>query len=130
MADINPTRYLDIVNKNVYIGIRKCWVSDYNEVAQCSKGLSLEHKANKCEKSKVCWFCTSLDHIAKECPLKIVNGKPKCINCGGEHQSTSRVCPKVKNKVKILTQMTDYGYKDITKINNEQTDENSASKSR
>lgn len=60
--------------------------------AQCYKCQELGHKAFSCKKPQVCGKCARPGHHHKECQAM----EPKCVLCGGPHESLSRNC-RVRN---------------------------------
>jgi hypothetical protein len=58
---------------------------------QCYKCQELGHKAFSCAKAQVCAKCAQEGHHHSECQAVI----PKCVPCGGPHESFSRSCPKL-----------------------------------
>jgi hypothetical protein len=55
---------------------------------QCYNCQEMGHKAFSCSKPKVCGRCAGAGHTHKECQ----GGEPKCVPCGGPHESFSRNC--------------------------------------
>ena len=56
---------------------------------QCYNCQEIGHKAFNCKKSQVCGKCAKEGHHHKDC---IDNAIPKCVPCGGPHESFSRSC--------------------------------------
>ena len=50
-----------------------------------------DHKAHQCTKAQVCGRCAKEGHRHSECTESI----PKCVPCGGPHESFSRNCRKL-----------------------------------
>ena len=50
-----------------------------------------DHKAYQCKKTQVCGRCAKEGHRHSECTEVI----PKCVPCGGPHESFSRNCRKL-----------------------------------
>ena len=70
---------------------------------QCYSCFKFGHHERKCRLglgNKLCRRCgeTGNDHDEKDCAKK-----PKCINCGGEHMSTSRACHFWQKEKEIVT---------------------------
>lgn len=59
---------------------------------QCYKCQELGHKAFSCKKVQMCGKCAGAGHHHRECQSL----EPKCILCGGPHESFSRSC-RVRN---------------------------------
>ncbi len=59
---------------------------------QCYKCQELGHKAFSCKKVQMCGKCAGAGHHHRECQSL----EPKCILCGGPHESFSRNC-RVRN---------------------------------
>lgn len=55
---------------------------------QCYRCQELGHKAFSCSKPQICAKCAAVGHHHSECQATI----PKCIPCGGPHESFSRKC--------------------------------------
>jgi len=58
---------------------------------QCYNCQELGHKAFSCSKNRVCARCAAEGHHHRECQTQV----PKCVPCGGPHESFSRNCPKL-----------------------------------
>jgi len=58
---------------------------------QCYNCQELGHKAFSCSKNRVCARCAAEGHHHSECQTQV----PKCVPCGGPHESFSRSCPKL-----------------------------------
>ena len=56
---------------------------------QCYNCQEIGHKAFNCKKSQVCGKCAKAGHHHKDCMDDAV---PKCVPCGGPHESFSRNC--------------------------------------
>ena len=56
---------------------------------QCYNCQEIGHKAFNCKKTQVCGKCAKEGHHHKDC---IDNALPKCVPCGGPHESFSRSC--------------------------------------
>ena len=68
---------------------------------RCFICLKLGHHSSVCEKEgreKKCFNCSEKVHtsIGEQCNLP-----PKCVNCDGDHQSTSKKCPKFEKEQAI-----------------------------
>jgi hypothetical protein len=55
---------------------------------QCFRCLELGHKAYSCPNAQVCGRCAQPGHRYGECHAAV----PKCVPCGGPHESSSRHC--------------------------------------
>jgi Zinc knuckle len=55
---------------------------------QCYRCQELGHKAFSCSKPQTCARCAAVGHHHSECQATI----PKCVPCGGPHESFSRKC--------------------------------------
>jgi hypothetical protein len=55
---------------------------------QCFNCQELGHKAYSCKKARACARCAQQGHRHSECRAEI----PKCVPCGGPHESFSRHC--------------------------------------
>jgi hypothetical protein len=55
---------------------------------QCYKCQELGHMAFSCQKTQVCSKCAGEEHHHSNCRSEI----PKCVLCGGPHESTSKNC--------------------------------------
>jgi hypothetical protein len=58
---------------------------------QCYNCQELGHKAFSCNKNQVCARCAAEGHHHSECQTQV----PRCVPCGGPHESFSRSCPKL-----------------------------------
>lgn len=58
---------------------------------QCYNCQELGHKAFSCSKNRVCAKCAAEGHHHSACQALV----PKCVPCGGPHESFSRSCPKL-----------------------------------
>jgi hypothetical protein len=78
----------------LYIWRQRFRVVDYNgqpKVLRCYKCQSLgEHIAAQCDKDMKCSKCSG-SHELKDC----TEAKSLCANCGGDHSTTSFLCPKM-----------------------------------
>ena len=76
-------------------------VNPYREnVMQCRKCYHFNHSEGGCtKKHPVCEKCGCVHEKEKECL-----GPIKCVNCGGEHSSTSKLCPIYKKMLNIKIQ--------------------------
>lgn len=68
-------------------------------VRNCSDCGSVSHSQNKC-RARCCLKCTSKEHSTGDHPETT---PLKCINCGGAHESTARVCPERKIRLGLAT---------------------------
>ena len=55
---------------------------------QCYRCQELGHKAFSCSKPRICARCAAVGHHHSECQAMV----PKCVPCGGPHESFSRKC--------------------------------------
>jgi len=94
-------------------------VKEYNrKVLQCFKCQKYGHTAKYCKaEHSTCLRCSS-QHASKDCPLKLEDAqsrasKYRCINCKGNHSSTSLTCPERLKNQQILNVAEKYqvGYK-------------------
>ena len=78
----------------LYIWRQRFRVVDYNgqpKVLRCFKCQGLgDHVAAQCDKALTCSKCSG-SHELKDC----TEAKSLCANCGGEHSTTSFLCPKM-----------------------------------
>lgn len=58
---------------------------------QCYNCQEIGHKAFKCEKAQRCAKCAREGHSHKDCSAEV----PKCVPCGGPHESFSKNCRKL-----------------------------------
>lgn len=68
------------------------WTSIFQSFSgptQCFNCQELGHKAFNCKKTQVCARCAKEGHSHKDC---INDAPPKCVPCGGPHESFSRSC--------------------------------------
>lgn len=68
------------------------WTSVFKPLSgltQCYNCQEIGHKAFRCNKAQVCGKCAKEGHHHKDC---IDNAVPKCVPCGGLHESFSRSC--------------------------------------
>ena len=71
------------------------------KLIQCYNCYKFAHVARLCWKvGSVCGKCASTDHPTKDCQAH--HNDFKCINCGGNHESTSKYCEVVKLKLEEL----------------------------
>src|SRR5258706_1963369 len=61
----------------------------YSGPTQCYNCQEIGHKAFSCKKNQVCGKCAKEGHHHKDC---INDATPKCVPCGGPHESFSRNC--------------------------------------
>jgi hypothetical protein len=59
---------------------------------QCYNCQEIGHKAFSCKKAQVCGKCAREGHHHRDCAEEV----PKCVPCGGPHESFSRYCPKLR----------------------------------
>lgn len=63
-------------------------------ITQCHKCQQFGHAATHCTREFKCVKCTD-KHDPGQCARKSREvGKPKCVNCAGDHTANSRICPK------------------------------------
>jgi hypothetical protein len=74
-----------------YLAGESAYTSDFEPrfgPKQCYKCQEMGHKAFSCTKSRICARCAQAGHHHSECQAAI----PKCVPCGGPHESFSRKC--------------------------------------
>jgi hypothetical protein len=83
-ARLLQEQYFHIAGESGYTGI----FEPRNGPKQCYRCQELGHKAFSCTKSQICGKCAQQGHHHSECQEVI----PKCVPCGGPHESFSRNC--------------------------------------
>lgn len=69
---------------------------------RCTKCQVLGHTKNWCSKTiDVCVRCGGQGHYSRGCELP-----PHCVNCGGDHPSSSRECDHYKFKCEVIATQT------------------------
>lgn len=63
------------------------------DVTQCGNCLALGHGARNCHMKPRCGKCAG-GHLTSACQPMEEEIPPKCVNCGAEHEGSSRACPK------------------------------------
>lgn len=76
----------------------------YREVTQCTNCLNFGHGAKNCHIASRCSNCGE-SHPSSECVAE--EPKTNCVNCGQEHSSTSRSCPKRADFIKFRKQVNE-----------------------
>lgn len=82
----------------LFINYDSCKIKDYINITRCYKCSGLGHVAKYCKSEELCSYCTEKGHVFKDCPKKVANEKPTCINCKkvnkrSDHSSSSFDCP-------------------------------------
>ena len=67
---------------------------------QCHRCQKIGHVSAVCKSSVTCQRCGE-SHQLEECKVEA----PKCPNCAGTHDATSKLCPKLKDETRILRKM-------------------------
>ena len=71
------------MGNKIHIGLANYHVLDRFYIKRCNKCQSYHHYENVCNKHVICGYCTSQEHVSKDCPKK--NSSPKkehsCYNC-------------------------------------------------
>lgn len=81
-------RYFDLAGESAYTNV----FEPRREPLQCFNCQEMGHKAFSCGKPQACARCAVQGHHHKQCEAV----EPKCIPCGGPHESFSRNC-RVRN---------------------------------
>ena len=83
----------DRLPSHVTIGGVHYPVNPYREnVLQCKKCFHYNHTEKRCTRANaICGKCGDVHEYKENC-----NNPTKCVNCGGEHSSMSKVCPIYK----------------------------------
>ena len=66
----------------------------HRDVTQCTKCLNFGHGAKNCFMKQRCKTCGEDHDDTAQCSTMDENATTKCVNCNGNHSSTSRSCPK------------------------------------
>jgi hypothetical protein len=80
-------QFFDIAGESAYTRIYELRTGPL----QCYNCQEMGHKAFSCKKPQVCGKCANEGHHHKECASET----PKCIPCGGPHESFSKSCLKL-----------------------------------
>lgn len=67
---------------------------------QCRNCMKIGHVAGACPSHDSCGHCGS-DHKSSECTSR----SPQCVNCHGEHDASSKDCPRLRKELKICQRM-------------------------
>ena len=83
----------------LYVGLCRVSVRPYiPNPRQCYNCYKFRHTKNFCrEKDEICGKCGQTGHGYDDC-----NGSPFCVNCKGDHPSSSRACPVWKQEKRIV----------------------------
>lgn len=69
----------------LFIGLKSCRVVDKVNISRCFKCHDHRHFAQECTNVECCGYCSSIEHVSEDCPLKldVVRNKSqlKCVNC-------------------------------------------------
>lgn len=65
---------------------------------QCRKCLRIGHVAGACPSHELCGHCGS-DHKSSDCASRTA----QCVNCHGEHEATSKDCPRLRTELKFVS---------------------------
>lgn len=91
----------DCLPASVKVGLVRYPVRPYvPRPLQCRNCMKLGHVAGACPSHEKCDHC-GLDHKASDCTSQ----EPKCINCLGNHEATSKDCPRLRKELKICQRM-------------------------
>jgi hypothetical protein len=88
-ARLLQDQYFHVAGESAYAGI---FERRYGPQL-CYRCQELGHKAYSCTKPQVCAKCAQVGHHHSECQVVI----PKCVLCGGPHESFSRNCGVLHN---------------------------------
>ena len=81
--------------EKIKVGYTSAYVDKhYPSPLRCGKCCQWGHSTQICHSGSVCSNCGSKGHIRSECKAIL----PRCINCGGAHDITSKECPKYINE--------------------------------
>ena len=86
------------IPENIYIGYLRAptrpYIPNPQRCFQCQK---FGNTKNSCKAKAVCAGCGKEGHTLDDC-----TNEPKCVSCEGEHNATSRDCPKWELEKKII----------------------------
>nr|CAI5833069.1 unnamed protein product [Callosobruchus analis] len=103
LIEVSPDLRKLILNKGyLYVGWKRCEVSDHIHILRCSKCCAYGHTA----KNKLA-VCKS---ISEECVNCINFNKSGKRNVATNHASNSKECTVFKNYIETLNSRIDYGY--------------------
>jgi hypothetical protein len=77
-------QYFHIAGESAYTSVYEL----RNGPVQCYNCQAIGHKAFSCKKMQVCANCAKEGHHHRDCLEEV----PKCVPCGGPHESFSRNC--------------------------------------
>ena len=80
--------YFDLAGESAYANVFERRIGP----VQCYNCQEIGHKAVSCKKPQTCGKCAQMGHGYRQCPAV----EPKCVLCGGPHESVSRNC-RVRN---------------------------------
>ena len=85
--------------EKLYVGMQRFSVRQYiPNPRQCYKCFKFRHTKHFCkQKETVCGNCGQAGHDRDEC-----DENPHCVNCEGDHSSSSRACPFWKQEKRIV----------------------------
>ena len=89
--------YVDIIERGVYLELtsrKHSVIPNINHARTCKKCGSITHKELECNVKQRCLRCTSEDHQINAC----VSKEFRCVNCHGQHMSSSDMCNKLAEK--------------------------------
>jgi len=101
-----PNVLRKLENRSVFLGMTRCRVKLYQNIAQCYKCQKVGHTSAKCSQEKPTRKYCAGSHDSRECSDK---SKLKCSNCKLEHQASSSKCQKKKQALRSLLRRTDFG---------------------
>ncbi|VEN42150.1 unnamed protein product [Callosobruchus maculatus] len=116
VIEVAPYLYNLLMQRGfLYVGWKKCYITDYVRVKRCFKCCGLGHLDKDCTAQVCCPKCCG-DHKLKECKSDCI----KCSNCTNynksfkqnvptDHKATSFDCPLYKNYLDKLKQNINYG---------------------
>ena len=77
---------------------------------QCHGCKRFGHPVKWCRSQRVCGFCSSEDHLDKDCVVKANPSKHLCRNCKGNHSALSTQCPHYLLKLGLLSNSSQHGF--------------------
>lgn len=116
VIEVSPSiRKLLLAKGSLYIGWKKCLVSDHLRVIRCVKCCAFGHLGEACNSELVCPKCTN-SHKFKDCKSEV----SQCINCTNhnkafkrnlstDHSSHYTDCPIFLNYISNLKARINYG---------------------